>query len=83
MQKNCIGVVRITPSILEKRLLWFEHNLENIAREAKRLSSFWNTNYFEIQELQLFPLSNLMRQLSDWGYAKVTEVKLPGQYANR
>ena len=83
MQKNCIGVVRITPSILEKRLLWFEHNLENIAREAKRLSSFWNTNYLEIQELQLFPLSNLMRQLSDWGYAKVTEVKLPGQYANR
>lgn len=78
-----LGIVRITPTTLEKGLVWFKHNKDNIARESKILSSFWNTNYLELQELQLFPMSNLMRQLSDWGYIKTQEVRQPGQYANR
>jgi len=82
-RQKAIGIVHITPSILEKRLVWFEHNDYNIKKEARKITSFWNTNYFEIQELELFPLSNLMRRLSDWGYTKVSEVKLPAEFANR
>lgn len=81
--QKAIGIVKITPSILEKRLVWFEHNNYNIKKEARKITSFWNTNYFEVQELELFPLSNLMRRLSDWGYTKVSEVKLPAEFANR
>lgn len=78
-----VEIVRITPTILEKGLFWFEHNNTNIRKEAKKISSFWNKNYFEIQQLQLFPMSNLMRQLSDWGYIKAQEISIPGQYVNR
>ena len=82
-KRKAIGIVRITPSILEKRLIWFEHNNYNIQKEARKITSFWNTNYFEIQELELFPLSNLMRRLSDWGYMKVSKVACPAEFTNR
>lgn len=75
--------ISITPHILERGQIWFAQNQKNIRQEAKKITSWWNANYKEIEIDEVIPLSNLTRQLSDWNYVRVNSVKVPGQYSGR
>ncbi|MEX0877896.1 MAG: DEAD/DEAH box helicase [Candidatus Spechtbacterales bacterium] len=82
-QLNSVGIVKISPPILERGLVWFQQNDRKIKSEARKITSWWSANYKEIEKDELIPLSNLARQLSDWGYIKTETVRAPGEYAGR
>lgn len=78
-----IGIVRNTPSILDRGQIWFEKNAANIRKEAKNPLSWWHNNYLELEQDRVWPLSELARRLADWGYIKTTSVHAPASFASR
>ncbi|MEX2144880.1 MAG: DEAD/DEAH box helicase [Candidatus Spechtbacterales bacterium] len=82
-QVKSAGIVRISPHILKRGQFWFEKNEGKIKSEAKKITSWWNSNYRSIQVDEKFPLGAMLRQLDDWGYIKTSFVKSPGEFASR
>ncbi|MDX1535668.1 MAG: DEAD/DEAH box helicase [Candidatus Spechtbacterales bacterium] len=82
-QTKKVAIVRITPPILEKGLIWFENNNTKIKKEATKFTSFWYANYKEIEKDQKISMSEFMRSLAEWGYVRVVKVSNPGEFAHR
>ena len=78
-----IGIARISPPILKRGQIWFEKNEHNVREEARKITSWWHSNYKELQVDEKLPLSTFLRQLDDWGYIKTGLVKNPGEFASR
>ncbi|MEX0916840.1 MAG: DEAD/DEAH box helicase, partial [Candidatus Spechtbacterales bacterium] len=79
-RKTSIGIVRISPPLLERGQLWFAQEKANIRAEARNPLSWWATNYKEIDVDERLPLGEFSRLLYDWGYQKVVVVRAPGEF---
>lgn len=80
---NKVEIIKITPPILEKGLIWFTNNIKNIRTQSKNINSWWYSNYKEIIQSEELHVSQFLRLLDDWGYEKVSSVRNPGEFANR
>lgn len=78
-----LGIVRITPSLLDRGQVWFTHNIANIRSEAKNPISWWAGNFKEIEVDEVVRLSEFLRLLHEWGYQRVSTVRAPGEVAVR
>lgn len=81
--RTSIGIVRITPPILQRGQIWFAQEKNSIRTEARNPLSWWAANYKEIEVDERLPLSEFSRLLYDWGYQKVVAVRAPGEFGAR
>ncbi|MFY9457421.1 MAG: DEAD/DEAH box helicase [Candidatus Spechtbacterales bacterium] len=70
-------IVALTPPILEKGLVWFKENERRIGRAI----GFWQKHTLRIEVGQKIMLSEFTRKLTDFGYEKYQNVKLPGEFS--
>ena len=78
-----LGIVRITPTVLDVGQVWFAQNNRLLQKQARNPFSWWSKNYKVIQQYERISMSVLLRTLADWGYQKVVTVHNPGEYARR
>lgn len=79
-----ILIVALTPSILEKGLVWFKENerrIEKAISHPDAAAGFWQKNSIVIERGQRVMLSELLRKLTDFGYEKYQRVQLPGEFS--
>lgn len=69
-QQNSLLIIGLTPSLLEKPVLWFTKNRERIIN-MRKLPSWWKHNTILIEERTQKKLSELLRQLTELGYQKI------------
>ncbi|MBI2175255.1 MAG: DEAD/DEAH box helicase [Parcubacteria group bacterium] len=62
-------IIGLTPSLLEKPVLWFAKNKDRILR-MRRIPSWWNTHTLLLEEEDSQKLSVLLRRLNELGYRK-------------
>lgn len=74
---QAILIVKITPPVLQKGLVWFLENKKRIEKEWR------GQNALALSLGQIFPLSRLLRALDEAGYEKTIRVRLPGEFAQR
>lgn len=73
-------IVALTPSMLEKGLLWFEKNSRDL-ESARSTLSFWQKNTIVLEKGQKISLSEVTRRLTDSGYQKHETTELPGEFS--
>ncbi|MDO8655174.1 MAG: CarD family transcriptional regulator [bacterium] len=72
-------IAGITPSFLEKGLLWFEEHEEELTRSAQ---GFLAGQILSCQTGQTYHLSEFLRQLDELGYEKVFRLEQPGEFTH-
>lgn len=76
-----ILIAGITPYFLEKGLLWFEQNLEEIIK-ASKTQSFFEDNTVILELDKKIPLTELLRKIDELGYEKVQKIEKPGEFSS-
>lgn len=82
-------IVAVTPSFLEKGVLWFSENLKNIEEAHKKgglpraESGWWQRNTTIIEIGQKISLSEFLRKIAELGYTKVWETSHKGEFSQR
>ncbi len=79
MHTERVLVAGITPSFLEKGLLWFEEHEEEMAKAAQ---GFLAEQLLLCQTGQAFHLSEFLRKLDELGYEKVFRLEHPGEFTH-
>ncbi len=74
-----VVIAGITPSFLEKGLLWFEEHEEEMAKAAQ---GFLAEHLIFCQTGQTFHLSEFLRKLDELGYEKVFRLEQPGEFTH-
>jgi len=75
-----ILIAGITPSFLEKGLLWFQENFEKIKTHAKT-NSWWQDNTLFLETSQSVKISEVLRRLTDLGYERVSYLGARGEFS--
>ncbi|MBI2507037.1 MAG: hypothetical protein HYW09_00285, partial [Candidatus Niyogibacteria bacterium] len=78
-QPNIILIAGLTPYFLEKPVLWWEENEEEIIKK-RGLSPTWTRNTVLAEVGQKIKQSEFLRRISELGYERVFETILPGTY---
>ncbi len=74
-----ILIAGITPSFLEKGVLWFSENFEKIKIQAKT-NSWWQDNTLFLETGQSVKISEVLRWLTDLGYERVSHLGAKGEF---
>lgn len=77
-----ILIVSITPYFLEREVIWFKENLQEIIASAKT-QPFFKENILFLKEGEAHHLSLLLRKLDEMGYEKVFSVDNPGEFSQK
>ncbi len=77
-----ILIVGITPYFLEKQVLWFTENLEQILYSAKT-QVFFQDNIVFLKKSQSQNMSEFLRKLDEMGYERVFSVSDPGEFSQK
>lgn len=79
---NQILIASITPYFLEKELVWFKENLQELLYAAKT-QSFFQDNLIFLEKGRRHNFSQFLRKLDEMGYERVFEVREPGEFSQR
>jgi len=79
---NQLLIVGITPYFLEKEVVWFEENLQEML-SARNSQSFFEDNIIFLQKDHSFQFSQFLRKLDEMGYERVFKVLEPGEFSQR
>ncbi len=79
---NQLLIVSITPYFIDKELLWFTENLQQML-DAKHSQSFFENNIIFLQKDHSFQFSQFLRKLDEMGYERVFKVSEPGEFSQR
>ena len=82
---NKIGqllIVSITPYFLEKGVVWFKENIEDVLK-ARKSQSFFEDNTVFLEKGQNYNLSQFLRKIDEMGYERVFKVQEPGEFSQR
>ncbi len=72
-------IAGITPTFLEKGLVWFEEHEEEI---VKTTQGFVSEHTLVCQTGQRYQLSEFLRRLDELGYEKVFQLEQPGEFTH-
>ncbi|MDP3882614.1 MAG: helicase-related protein [Candidatus Staskawiczbacteria bacterium] len=82
MEIENLLIVSITPYFLEKEVVWFDENLEEILK-ARKTQSFFEDNTIFAEKNQNYNFSQFLRKLDEMGYEKVFKVSEPGEFSQK
>ena len=72
-------IVSITPYFLDKELLWYTENLQQML-EARHTQNFFEDNIIFLEKNQSYQVSQFLRKLDEMGYERVFKVSDPGEF---
>ncbi len=78
-QLNTLLIAGLTPYFLEKPVLWWEENEEEIIKK-RGLNPAWTKNTVLVEEGEEIKQSEFLRRISELGYEKVFQTIYPGTY---
>jgi len=76
---NQLLIVSITPYFLDKELLWYSENLQQML-EARHTQNFFEDNIIFLEKNQNYQVSQFLRKLDEMGYERVFKVSDPGEF---
>ncbi|HQK63892.1 MAG TPA: CarD family transcriptional regulator, partial [Candidatus Staskawiczbacteria bacterium] len=79
---NQILIASITPYFLEKELVWFKENLQELLY-ATKTQSFFQDNLIFLEKGKRCNFSQFLRKLDEMGYERVFEMQEPGEFSQR
>jgi len=79
---NQLLIVSMTPYFLDKGLLWFKENLQQML-DARATQSFFEDNIVFLTKDHSIKFGDFIRKLDDMGYEKVFKVSDPGEFSQR
>lgn len=79
---NQILIASITPYFLEKELVWFKENLQELLY-ATKTQSFFQDNLIFLEKGKRYNFSQFLRKLDEMGYERVFEIQEPGEFSQR
>ena len=79
---NQLLIVGITPYFIDKGILWFEENLQEILN-ARHTQNFFEDNIIFLEKDHSFQFSQFLRKLDEMGYERVFKVSEPGEFSQR
>ncbi|MBI2451345.1 MAG: DEAD/DEAH box helicase [Parcubacteria group bacterium] len=77
-----ILIAGLTPSFLEKPVLWFSENFHQIKNSAKT-QIFFQKNTLFLRKDDNIAISRLLKQFDDLGYKKVSKVFSAGEFSKQ
>lgn len=77
-----ILIAGLTPSFLEKPVLWFSENFNRI-KNASKTQSFFKENALFLSAGQNINFSEFLRKLDELGYQKVSSVYSAGEFSKQ
>lgn len=77
-----ILIAGLTPSFLEKPVLWFSENFNQI-KNASKTQSFFKENTLFLSAGQNINFSEFLRKLDELGYQKVSSVYSAGEFSKQ
>jgi len=75
-------IVGVTPYFIDKGLLWFEENLQEVL-DARHSQSFFEDNVIFLEKDHSYQFSLFLRKLDEMGYERVFKVSDPGEFSQR
>ncbi len=75
-------IASITPYFLEKGLIWFQENLDDIL-ESLKTQTFFQDNVIFLKAGQNHNFSEFLRKLDEMGYERVFTVSDPGEFSQK
>jgi transcription-repair coupling factor (superfamily II helicase) len=75
-------IVGITPYFLDKGIIWFQENLQEILN-ARHSQSFFEDNIIFLEKDHSYQFSAFLRKLDEMGYERVFKVSEPGEFSQR
>ncbi|MBI2639985.1 MAG: DEAD/DEAH box helicase [Candidatus Sungbacteria bacterium] len=74
-----ILIVRITPQLLERDVLWYSENLAAI-KKTHQTSPFWRDSSIILETGLAIKPSEVLRKITDFGYEKAAEIHGKGEF---
>ncbi|MEK7148865.1 MAG: CarD family transcriptional regulator, partial [Patescibacteria group bacterium] len=81
--QNEILVAAVTPQFLERGILWFQENGQNIKKALQEQKEPWKSSVILLENGQALRPSSLLRHLSELGYEKTQTIISKGEFSQR
>lgn len=79
---DSVLIVSITPYFIDKELLWYEENLEDVL-QANQTQAFFQENIIFLKKGQNCNFSQFLRKIDEMGYERVLKVEAPGEFSQK